>query len=625
MHDFHFLRPSWLLLFIPFFVLIFLLMRKKNHTNVWNQICSKDLIPYVLKGSTLKNHSLLYAGLFVAVSLLVIGFAGPTWQALPQPLIKSQSSLVIVLDLSPAMDAEDIKPSRLKRAIYKINDLLNTRKDGQTALVVFSGDSFVVTPLTDDVETIKALLPVLDTSLMPSSGQRVSKAIAKATELFAQAGRSNGSILLVTSALQSKEMAASTESALKAGVNISILGVGTDENAPIPKRNGGFVADEKGALVITTLAKDNLSQLAKRTQGVYTTIRVDDSDIQLLVQHLSNLHERHAQEEMTFKQTKWHDQGYLLVVLALPFFCLFFRKGVLLSLCFLLPHTLQASAWSDFFKTRDQRAEVLFQQENYQEAKDLFKNQEWKGAANFRLGEYKAAAESFQANTTADGLYNFGTAKAKEGDFKSALKAYAAALEIEPEHADALYNKKLIEDWQKQQEQEKQDKKENQKQEKQQDQPNDQQQKDQQDPSENDQNQEQEQQQDQKQDKQEQTNQQNQENDSSQNQSGEQQQNGKQKESAREQESSAKMNAKETKDEAAEKELQNQYKEQLDKELEKSGQPQEEQPVEQNEMPPDNPQRQMDERWLQRIPDDPGALLRRKFQHQYKNQNKVGF
>jgi Ca-activated chloride channel homolog len=463
------------------------------------------------------------------------------------------------------------------------------RKDGQSALVVFSGDPFVVTPLTDDVETIKALLPVLDTNLMPSTGQHVSKAIAKATELFAQAGRSNGSILLVTSALASKEIATIAESALKAGINISILGVGTDENAPIPKRNGGFVTDDKGALVITTLAKDNLNQLAKRTQGIYTTISVDDSDILLLAQHLSNLHASHTQEEMTSKQTKWHDQGYLFVILALPLFCLFFRKGVLLSLCLLLPYTLQASAWNDFFKTRDQRAEVLFQEENYQKAKNVFINQEWKGAANFRLGEYEAAAENFQANQTAEGLYNFGTAKAKQGDFKSALQAYTAALEIEPDHEDALYNKKLIEDWHKeQQDQEKQEKQDQDKQD-QENTSDDQQQKDQQGQGESEQ--------DQKQDKQ--------------NQSNEQQQNDEKKDE---------QDQPKSKDEAAEKELENQYKDQLEKEIEKGEQQKEEQPVAQNESPPDDPQRQKDDRWLQRIPDDPGALLRRKFLHQYKNQ-----
>lgn len=647
MNEFHFLRPTWLLLLAPFFVLVILLVRKKSTTNVWGQICSKDLMPFILTENPTRSSSLLYGLVFLTLSLLVIGFAGPAWQTLPQPLLKSQSSLVIVLDLSSAMDAEDIKPSRLKRAIYKINDLLNVRKDGQTALMVFSGDPFVVTPLTDDVETIKALLPVLGTNLMPSSGQNIFKAIRKASELFAQAGRSNGSILLVTSALPLNELTKIAESALKEGVSISVLGVGTDENAPIPKRNGGFVTDDKGALVITTLAKDNLSQLANLTGGKYVTISTDDTDIQALAHHFSDIHQLHTQEEITLKQTKWHDQGYLFVILALPFFSLLFRRGVLLTVCFLIPQTLQASSWDDFFKTRDQQAETLFHQANYQEAKNLFQNRNWQGATNFRLGDYEAAAGDFQDNKTPDGLYNFGTAKAKQGDFDSALKAYNAVLEIQPDHEDALYNKKLIEDWQKQKQQ--QDQQQNQDQQNQ-DQSNDQQQKDQQqnqssEQSEDQQNQDQSngqqqknQQQNQNKKDQEQQQNQNQQKDPNRSQSKNQQQddqksdpqnqqkqeqrnqNEKKPQTPKGQDPDANLDGNEKKDEAADKELQNQYKNQLDKEIDQNEQSQTEQPIAQNEMSPDDQQRQIDDRWLQRIPDDPGALLRRKFLYQYKNQ-----
>lgn len=637
MNDFHFLRPELLLLLIPFFVLTVLYMRKKRHTNLWSQICSKDLMPYVLSENETRSTSVLYGLMLLTLSLLVLGLAGPAWQTIPQPLIKSQSSLVIVLDLSASMDAEDIKPSRLKRAIYKINDLLNVRKDGQTALIVFSGDPFVVTPLTDDVETIKALLPVLDTSLMPSTGQRVLVAINKAVDLFNQAGQPNGSILLVTSALPSNEVKSIAEIALKAGVNISVLGVGTDENAPIPKRNGGFVTDDKGALVISTLAKDPLSQLAKMTQGTYVTINSDDSDIQTLAQQFSNFERSHSQDEILLKQTKWHDQGYLLVIFALPFFSLIFRRGVLLSICFLIPQTLQAEDWIDFYKNRDQRAEALFNQENYEEAKELFQNSDWQAAANYRMGDYEAAAKLLQDNQTADGLYNYGTAKAKLEDFDSALKAYKAVLKIEPDHEDALYNKKLIEDWQKEQQQD-QDQNQNDQQPKDKQNQSDTQSSDQKNPDQSDDQQQNDENKNDQQQNQDQQNQKekgkNQPKDQQQNDSkGDQQaqqkpEQGKQKndkqQTPKEQEMGANSKENEEKDGGEDKELKDQYKSQLDKELQNEPPPPENvQPIAQEEeMSPEDEQRQIDDRWLQRIPDDPGALLRRKFLYQYKNQNK---
>ena len=103
--------------------------------------------------------------------------------------------MVIVLDLSRSMDAADIKPSRLVMARYKIADILKQRKDGQTALLVYAGDAFTVTPLTNDTETIDNQLSALTTDIMPSDGNNTARALEKAVELFKQAGLQKGQIL----------------------------------------------------------------------------------------------------------------------------------------------------------------------------------------------------------------------------------------------------------------------------------------------------------------------------------------------------------------------------------------------------------------------------------------------
>lgn len=603
MNEFHFLRPYFLLLLIPFFALVYLLMRQKDKSNVWNRICSKDLLPYILVDRPIRSKVLFYGLIGTGLFFLVTALSGPTWQTLPQPLIQSRSSLAIVLDLSPAMDAEDIKPSRLKRAIYKIKDLLDARKEGQTALVVFSGDPFVVTPLTDDPATIKALLPVLDTTLMPSPGHNVAKAIVKASELFTQAGKSEGSILLVTSALTSGEAEKIAGNALKEGIDISVLGVGTDENAPIPKIGGGFVTDDKGALVIAGLAKENLSRLAKQTKGVYVTIGTDDRDVQVLTDHFVALQTMQNQNATVLSQTNRHDQGYLFVLPVLPLFCLLFRRGVLSAVCLFLPQLLQASLSDEFFKTPDRRAEEFFHEGNYEKANELFQNRDWQAATKFRLGDYQAAAEALKENRTAEGLYNCGTAKAKLGDFKGALKDYRAALELEPDHEDALFNKKLIEDLQDQD-----------------------QNKDPQEDSSED-NEENEQQQDSsgtgsRKDRKQEKSEQKQDSDNSE--KGE-----RNEEKAEKQDSKSDGDVKEDKTDSRsqqekkqeEKELQEDYKKKLDKELRnEQDQGEECQAEKEQEDSPEDRRRQIDDRWLQRIPDDPGALLRRKFLYQYKNQ-----
>ena len=591
MNDFHFLRPNLLYLFIPFFILMFLLLRSNRSANIWNQVCAKDLLPYILERKA-KRLSLPSILIFTIGSLLITAAAGPAWQMISQPLIKSQTGLVIALDLSASMNAEDIKPSRLQRAIYKLNDILNLRQEGQTALIVFSEEPFVVTPLTEDIATIKALLPVLEPKIMPSAGHQVHKAITKAAELLAQANIANGSILLVTAELSKQDLEKAIEIATKREVKVSVLGVGTEEGTPISKQEGGFIKDEKGALVISALSKENLNRLAKSTKGSYATIRLDDEDINALAKGFSG--RVHSQEQIGLKQDKWHDQGYWLVLLALPFASLFFRRGMLMITLFLLPQALQAFAWDDLWKTPNQQAEQLFHQKEYQHAKELFQNPDWQAAANYQLGDYQTAANLYQRNQSAEGYYNYGTAKAKQGDFETALEAYRKTLELQPDHADALYNKKMIEEFMQQ------EKEKNQEQQDQKNQQNQDQNKEQQKSKEP--NQEKNEGPNQKPD-----NQQKSEHDSSDN----------------------KENDSEQRDERQAEELQDQFRDQIEKDIQedqmnKDEKKQAEEQASPEENSPENdPQRQIDERWLQRVKDDPGGLLRRKFLQQYQQQNRA--
>ena len=120
--------------------------------------------------------------------LLCLSLAGPTWSKLPQPVHKEDSALVIVFDLSPSMLAQDISPSRLVRARYKIIDIVKARKQGFTGLVVYGGEAFTVSPLTEDGNTIASLVPTLNPALLPSYGSNTEDAVATAIELINNGG-----------------------------------------------------------------------------------------------------------------------------------------------------------------------------------------------------------------------------------------------------------------------------------------------------------------------------------------------------------------------------------------------------------------------------------------------------
>jgi len=570
MNELHFLRPNFFYLFIPLVLGLILFLTKKNRS-CWDKICSKELLPYITVKKTKKN--LLFAFLiFVLFSWLITAMAGPSWKQSFQPFFKPRDGLVIALDLSDAMNAEDIKPSRLKRAIYKINDILEQRKGSQTALLVFSANPFMVTPLTDDHATIQSQLTALDTSIMPSRGHSVVKALQKASELLNQAGVVNGSILLITSQLSDDDLTKSLGLIQKAKFKLSILAVGTENPTPILNPMGGFMKDAKGGILTTKLPVENLKKLAIGN-GLYLDLKIDDSDVLLLAKEF-NKQSNVNKDESTIGAKKWQDQGYLLVLFALPFISLLFRRGVLLILIF-IPHI----CFGSLFESNDEKAEKLFCQEEYSKACPLFENPDWKACAHYKLEEYEVASKLFKENDSVDGLYNYGTARAKLGDFEEALKAYSKVLEINPEHEDALYNKKLIEEQKSKDEkpnQDNQDKKDTNKEN---------------DPNQSEQN------------KPDQENQKKSEN----------QNKPEDKNNQNTQENEDKQNP----DKDQQKNEDNEDNEQKDDLEESESNDQEnEEPCETKE----DAQKKMDERLLDRIKDDPGGLLRRKFLQQYRRQ-----
>ena len=444
MSAFHFFRPSLFLLLIPLLLLFAFKKFKTTKPTYLNQICSPDLLPYIVKFRS-KGASFFYPLLFFILSLLVFAVAGPSWQKSASPLMQSQTGAVVALDLSKTMDTADIKPSRLKRALFKLEDFLKKRVEGTTALLVFAEDAFVVTPLTEDTSTIQAMIPALQTSIMPSNGHSPFKAVAKAIDLLQQGGIVNGSILLITAELSKEEGESIAQLTKQNHVQVSVLAVGTEKAAPIEDGSGGFVKDSKGNVLVSRLSKNQLKKLSRATGGVYQTITNTDQDIEILSSHINQASFTAVKSNQNAKEN-WHDQGYLFILFALPFFLLFFRKGLLIILFFTLPYQLQALAWNDLWQRPDQQAANFYSAGQFDQACEKFADPNWKAASYYQLKNYEAAATLYQGDHSATGYYNYGTAKAKNGELLQALAAYERALEIDPSNEDAKYNKELIEE-----------------------------------------------------------------------------------------------------------------------------------------------------------------------------------
>ena len=455
MSEFHFLRPDWFWLLLPLTLLLFWLWRQQLHSRSWQVVCDSKLIPYLLLGHSQRRRNWPLHLIFLALLLAVTSLAGPTWEKLPQPLFRQHSALVILLDLSISMNSADLKPSRLVRAQMKITDILQQRREGQTALVVFAGDAFVVTPLTDDGKTIASLLDSLEPELMPTFGSRPGLAIEQGHQLLQQAGLVQGDLLLVTDDDEPEAAMEEAAQIKKDGYQLSVLGVGTEAGAPIPLPNGGYFKDAAGQVVLPRLNQPALQALAQAGGGNYQVIRVDDQDLQALL--AGTLHERLEAEQQQSNQLgdRWKEAGvWLLWPLVLLTACAF-RRGwlTMIVLCGFMTQPAEAFDWQQLWQRSDQRGAQTFAEEDYATAAQQFKDSRWQASALYRAGQYAEAAKLLKNAESADDWYNQGNALAKQGDLPKALNAYDEALKLSPQDEDTVHNKQLVEEALKQQEQ----------------------------------------------------------------------------------------------------------------------------------------------------------------------------
>ena len=454
--DFHFLRPLWFLGLLPVLAIALHRRWQKKSVGNWQKLINPALLPYLIQGdqATLQPSGMGKTTVWCAAWLLACAaLAGPTWQQLPQPVHKQESALILILDLSPSMLAEDIAPSRLVRARYKAIDILAKRNEGYTGLVVYSGSAHVVSPLTEDANTIVSIVPTLTPALMPSYGSQVEEAIESALKLAENAGFERGDLILITDGVARVAMRTIDRAMRDAtSYRLSILGVGTAEGAPIPLAYGGFLKNDKGNILVPKLDPSVLRELATNNRGIYRSLGNDDSDIDALMA-ISEEVIPHRTRQLEREFDLWDDRGHWLIFLLLPLIISAFRRGTVVVVCLALvpllyPSKSVALEWLDLWQRRDQQAAEALNNGDAQTAQALFEDRQWRASAAYRAGDYASAAEDFNhadEPSNADAHYNRGNSLAKAGDLEAAVDAYRRALELAPESEDSLHNKQLVE------------------------------------------------------------------------------------------------------------------------------------------------------------------------------------
>ncbi len=628
--NFHFLRPWWLIALAALPLLWKALSGRGSEAGAWRGVVDAHLLEHLLvRGGDATPSKLPRWLAMIGWTFACLALAGPAWEQLPQPLYQNRAARVIALELSSTMSAQDVKPSRFERARFKISDILKRSGDSQTALIAYSGEAFVVAPLTDDTNTVANLVDSLDPSVMPIAGNATGNAIDLAVKLIQGAGLHDGEIVLLADAV-SNDADAAARRARAAGMRVSIIGVGSEQGAPVPLIQGGFLKNSSGDILLPKLDNDALSATARDGGGRYSPITTDASDLDSVLDDLAPHAVAQSQTPQAQQATtlRYRDRGPWLILLLLPLALSGFRRGWLMIVPIALcahAQTAAAFSWTDLWQRPDQQAQVQLDAGNAKQAQGLAKNPALRGAADYRAGDMADAARDFQGVDDADAHYNAGNALAKQQQFKEAIAAYDDALRRDPSMADAAANKKAVEEWLKKQQQkndqgdkDKQDSKDHQGKDQQNDgsagSKGEDQKKDQSDQSSKSADSDQ----DSKKNQQSQQGEQNSGDKKDQkSQSGS---SGQQNDPGADQDAQQQAGAKD-----ADQQSQERYSQGMDQALKKGDEKdqQKNKPIRlgANEKEgAQNEQQQAVQQWLQRVPDDPGGLLRRKFQLEHQRR-----
>ena len=441
-----FSRPAWLLVLLPALALCWLLYQRSQRRSGWEALLPLRMQQALLERETNNRPRARYLLLGGVWLIAVIALAGPSWSLPLETNPENQAAIVLVLEVTPAMLATDVPPSRLQRARHKVHDVIRLAADHQLALIAYAGSAHRVTPLSHDRATLTNLLGALEPDIMPAEGRDLDAALTLAREMLAGLPPSSSQVLLLTSGADAGQLQALERHAGELGAQLAILGVGTQTGAPVPGAGGGFQRDEAGRILVPRLDSQALAGIARRHGAAYHGVTTTDQDLE----HLLPLRQYSAvaaeQQQMILR-----DQGHWLVLLLVPLAALGARRGWLglILLASISPLPAEA-AWADWWQRRDQQGAALLEQRRPLEAAQRFEDVHWRAWALYQAEHYAAASDAYAQVVAgepedAENHFEYGTALAMAGRYEAALEAFEQALTRDPEHQAARHNRNRVE------------------------------------------------------------------------------------------------------------------------------------------------------------------------------------
>ena len=313
----HFL---WLM--VPFlFFMVWGLKKKKQLTA---NFCGNPLLSRLVHPGVEKAQRKKAIFIVLAIIFLVFALTRPRWGYHWADMHQQGVDVIIALDVSNSMLAEDIKPNRLERAKRKISDLLDMLEGDRIGLVAFAGTAFVQCPLTLDYAAARIFLSAIDTQLIPVQGTAIGNAIKTSVKAFRTQDKKSKALILITDGEdQTGKALSAAKSAQEQGVKIYTIGIGGEIGAPLPNPadKGGFRKNQQGEVILSKLDEITLQKIALETGGSY--VRTETGDIDLKTIYKDQIKKYIQRKELKSERRKiWQERFQWFIFAGLIFLIL---------------------------------------------------------------------------------------------------------------------------------------------------------------------------------------------------------------------------------------------------------------------------------------------------------------
>ena len=323
----------WLLLAIPVLVATHIWITHRKHQQL-QQFGDPELMTELMPNASKIRPHVKFALMLTALALLIIGIARPQYGTKEQIVKRQGREVMIALDISNSMLAEDVAPNRLERAKQMLSKLVDQMVDDKLGLVVFAGDAFTQIPITCDYVSAKMYLQSITPELIPGQGTAIGKAISTCVSSFGSEDTDKSrAIILITDGENHEDNAQeAAKMAKEKGIHVFVVGIGKPEGSPIPDGRGGFKKDKQGTVVVSRLSEEMCQEVAAAGGGMY--VRADNSNT--ATRALEKEIEKLGKQEIETKVYSDYNEQYqsfifiALLLLVIDFF-IFSRKNKSIS------------------------------------------------------------------------------------------------------------------------------------------------------------------------------------------------------------------------------------------------------------------------------------------------------